>query len=103
MTTSTMVERVARAMDEAGHAYIRANERDARIGKMDGELYIGWADIPSSVFARAAIEAMMEPTEAMCAADAGTSTTDRLAWNRAMFRAMISEALNSPTPSKEPT
>ena len=31
----------------------------------------------------------VEPTEAMCSADAGTATTDRLAWNRAMYRAMI--------------
>jgi hypothetical protein len=38
---------------------------------------VGWMLVP------------VEPTEAMCSADAGTATTDRLAWNRAMYRAMI--------------
>lgn len=28
-----LLTRVARAMDEVGYAYIRANERDVRIGK----------------------------------------------------------------------
>jgi hypothetical protein len=38
---------------------------------------VGWMLVP------------VEPTEAMCSADAGTAATDRLAWNRAMYRAMI--------------
>lgn len=50
---SEMIERVAKAIGDAGSVWISEH-----IGT-------GWADIPESIFAVAAIEAMREPTEAM--------------------------------------
>lgn len=53
--TDDMMERVARAIDEAGLAWKRDNGGDAA----------SWHEIPSEVFARAAIAAMREPTSKM--------------------------------------
>jgi len=48
-----MIERVVAAIDRVGLEFI--NEHPMT----------GWADVPSEVFARAAIEAMREPTSQM--------------------------------------
>lgn len=70
-----MVERVARAMDAAGLQYIIAYEAKAK----DDPTMIPWfgmADVPMTVLARAAIEAMREPTEEMI--DAGIEAKMKL-------------------------
>jgi hypothetical protein len=50
----SMVEQVARAIDVAGTTWL--NEQSGRVE---------WYDVPGEVLARAAIEAMREPTRAM--------------------------------------
>jgi hypothetical protein len=54
---SEMVERVAAAINRAGIEWLEAQDPK--------RMSLGWADVPDEVFARAAIEAMREPTEAM--------------------------------------
>lgn len=55
--SDSMVERVAMAINAGGMAWL--NENDPK------RMSLSWADVPDEVFARAAIEAMKEPTEAM--------------------------------------
>ncbi len=64
---TSMVERVARAIDDAASNYLKEHEEKA---KKDATIIpcIGMADIPPSVLARAAIEAMREPTDGMYSA-----------------------------------
>ena len=72
-----MVEKVGRALaDEARFMYERDPER--------------WNDA-----ARAAMEAMREPTKAMMQADAGTSTTNAEMYRAAQWRSMLSAALST--------
>lgn len=73
----SMIERVARAINDAGRKYI-----DERLSAE------GWADVPDEVFARAAIEAMREPTDAMWDAGQGFVQSEDA------YQAMIDAALN---------
>lgn len=57
---SEMVDRVAEAIDIAGFKWLK--EQDPKDERLD----FGWADVPSEVFARAAIIAMQVPTKSMC-------------------------------------
>lgn len=52
---SEMVERLAKAIDTAGKDWLSKRSSAG----------FEWADIPSSVFARAAIAALREPTDQM--------------------------------------
>lgn len=62
-----MVEKMAMAMDAAVLRYILDHEEKA---KNDPTIipWIGMADVPMDILARAAIEAMREPTDEMWAA-----------------------------------
>lgn len=73
-----MIERVEAAIERAGMAWKEANGGDD----------VSWADIPTDIFSRAAIEAMREPTEAMMAI--ASSSTVHMAER---WRAMIDKAL----------
>jgi hypothetical protein len=88
----SMVERVARAIDVAGTAWL--NEQSGRVE---------WYDVPGEVLARAAIEAMREPTRAMTRAirDPGGWVEDM---PEEIYRQMIDAALKepgSPSPPQE--
>jgi hypothetical protein len=88
----SMVEQVARAIDVAGTAWL--NEQSGRVE---------WYDVPGEVLARAAIEAMMEPTRAMTRAirDPGGWVEDM---PEEIYRQMIDAALKepgSPSPPQE--
>lgn len=85
---SDMVEKVARAIYEA---------RNGR-GALPWHQQIKSHKAPYLADARAAIEALVEPTKAMCYAPGDGHATCRRVW-----QAMISEALNPHTPSKETT
>lgn len=63
---SEMIERAVKAMDTAADTYL------------DNHAGCIWEDIPLEVFARAAIEAMREPTEAMLAPEVVSRTEARL-------------------------
>lgn len=80
-----MIERVASAIENAGLAWKAKNVGDN----------CGWADIPSSVFARAAIEAMREPAEFMIAIGDHMGSANDEQFDRNMWRAMIDAALSS--------
>lgn len=102
-----MIEKVARAMDAAADAYLA----DWRVRcEKDPTLipYIGLADVPMKVLARAAIDAMREPTGRMIDAVAGEEqkrgyfASESLdccdAWP-IMIDAALSEDVTSPTSS----
>lgn len=57
---SEMIDRVAKAVCDAGMAWLVENDPK--------RMTMTWADIPDEVFARAAIEEIRVPTEAMIAA-----------------------------------
>lgn len=59
-----MIERVARAIDKAAYDYLKAWHEESQKDPTKIS-FIGMADIPMPVMARAAIEAMREPTECM--------------------------------------
>lgn len=84
---SEMVERVAKAMEEAGKTWLASRP-----------VYEGWADVPDEVLARAAIEAMHEATDAMIMAGISERHDQPVpeAWKLAtvnVYRAMIDAAL----------
>lgn len=54
---SEMIDRVAKAISDAGMAWLAENDPK--------RMTMTWADIPDEVLAKAAIEAMREPTVAM--------------------------------------
>lgn len=90
----TLIDTVANAINEAGNDWLRSNPK------------AGWGDIPDKVFARAALQALLEagPTEAMIAASGcecglggdGERTNDEYITRdfRAMLRAALEEADN---------
>jgi hypothetical protein len=87
----SMVEKVARAIDVAGTTWL--NEQPWRVE---------WYDVPGEVLARAAIEAMREPSEEMlAAAESGYTLSNpycdysEAAFKRAVER-MIDAALKEP-------
>lgn len=84
---SEMVERVAKAIEAAGLAYLKGQDDKT-----------GWADVPDELFARAAIAAMREPTPMMrdAACDVGPDTNNGcFSYDNAdiVYQAMIDEAL----------
>jgi hypothetical protein len=80
----SMIGKVARAIDVAGTAWL--NEQSGRVE---------WYDVPGEVLARAAIEAMREPTRAMTRAirDPGGWVEDM---PEEIYRQMIDAALKEP-------
>jgi hypothetical protein len=87
----SMIGKVARAIDVAGTAWL--NEQSGRVE---------WYDVPGEVLARAAIEAMREPTRAMTRA-----IRDPGGWvdmPEEIYRQMVVAALKepgSPSPPQE--
>lgn len=99
MTSEDMVTRVARAINKAGLQYIREYKAAKHAGTTRDPHCIGWADVPEEVFARAAIEALSEPTQqqvdAMIASVSGYPRPEAV---RTMYRAAFRAALTSEKP-----
>ena len=94
----SMVERVSLAIKEAGLRHIREYEAAKHTGSGKDPFYIGWGDVPDEVFARAAIEAMMEPTEAMIDyADEHVRPESDNAQCVDFYRAMLKSAIQDQT------
>ena len=85
--TPEMIKRVAKAICDAGIAWLQEN--DAKRQNLE------WADVPDEAFARAAIEAMREPTEAMTEAGerSGCGVSDFRTASEVTWQAMVNEAL----------
>jgi hypothetical protein len=89
---SEMVKRVASATD----AELQRQEGRAEISPLGPELTTAWLDqgeVDFAAVARAAIEAMREPTSAMSSAAQFVAKPDTLWSFEAVWRAMIDAAL----------
>ena len=75
------IEEIAAAIDAAGHAWLDAQDPNRE--------RMGWADVPSEIFARASLEAMREPSESMTAHPSYIAGE----WSRRTLEASIAAAL----------
>jgi hypothetical protein len=78
---SEMNERVAQAIEDAGKEWLDKERMSYPSDNLE------WSDVPSAVFARAAIEAMREPTAGMAYVGRAVSEDCATVW-----RDMIDEA-----------
>lgn len=87
---SEMIDKVAAAIDKAGNDWLRAQT-----------IQRSWFSVPREVLARAAIEAMREPTEAMATLAKGALTGyPRREMLESVHRAMIDAALTQGTEAR---